>query len=60
MTDDVHGSGKDVTRELSDADLEALVGGKSRGVISENGPSSDGFGSSTHTYSWRGWRFRPR
>lgn len=49
----------DTDRELSDADLEAVTGGKSQGVIHDSSPSFDGSRTVSHSYQWRGRRFAP-
>lgn len=46
-------------RELTDADLEVVTGGKSQGEVFDSGPSDDGTGTVTHSYQWRGRRFAP-
>lgn len=46
-------------RELTDAELEAVAGGKPRGYIERERPNAYG-GTTNESYRWRGFRFRPR
>lgn len=48
-----------VSRELTDAELELVSGGKPRGYMERQSPNASG-GTTTNTYAWRGRRFRPR
>ena len=46
-------------RELTDAELELVSGGKPRGYVERQGVNAYG-GTTTSSYAWRGRRFRPR
>lgn len=59
MTNDVNADVPPVTEsELTDAELEAVTGGKSRGFYESSGPNHTG-GTTTSSYAWRGRRFAP-
>ena len=60
MTNDTTKSNNpDISRELTDPELELVSGGKPRGYIERQLPNAYG-GTTTQTYRWRGFRFRPR
>lgn len=58
MTNDTN-TPTDAARELTDAELEAVAGGKPRGSIERERPNAYG-GTTSESYRWRGFRFRPR
>lgn len=47
------------SRDLTDAELELVSGGKPRGYVERQRPNAYG-GTTTTSYRWRGFRFRPR
>jgi hypothetical protein len=57
MTNDANAPAIDPA-ELSDADLETVTGGKSRGFHESSVPNHMG-GTTTSSYAWRGRRFAP-